>query len=67
MLSSLFFSFVSLSLNETINTNRLNKIKTIRKNKKFKLVRIAKYSDDKINTNEIKKTRYLNTAIIDRE
>jgi len=67
MLSSLFFSFVSLSLNETINTNRLNKIKTIRKNKKFKLVRIAKYSDDKINTNEIKKTRYLKTAIIDRE
>ena len=67
MLSSLFFSFVSLSLNETINTNKLNKIKTIRKNKKFELVRIAKYSDNKINTNEIKKTRYLNTAIIDRE
>ena len=67
MLESLFFRSVSLSLNEIINTNRLNKINIVWKNKKLKLKSAAKYWDNNIKTNEERKTRYLNTAIMDNE
>ena len=66
-LDSLFFNSVSLSLKETINTNRLNKINIICKNKKFRLLRMARNCKTAIKKIKVKKTRYLNTAIMQRE
>ncbi len=65
--SSLFLSSIELSLNEMINTNRLNKIIIVWKNKKLKLKKIDKYWSEIVKKIEKEKTRYLNTATIERE
>ena len=67
MLDPLLFSAFLLSLNETKNTKRLNKINIVWKNKNLKLVKMAKYWNNDIKIKETQKTRYLNTAIIDKE
>ena len=63
----LFFSSVSFSLYETINTKKLNKIIDVWKNKKLKLTSKVRYWNNIHRITEVKKTRYLKTAIMDKE
>ena len=63
----LFFSSFSLSLKEAAKTSTLNKIVNIWKRKKLNFIKFPRKWIEVNKRTDVKKTRYLNTAIIEKE